>query len=97
MHSPSNIDNIQLMLKRRFPEIYKRNSNLTMIHRHLRDMKALDIVTFETNQETLYSVTPVFRKFCIWQLENTRREGKKMPDILFDFTGPMAKEIMATS
>ena len=94
MHSPSNIDRIQLMLKRRFPKIYTKNSNLTMIHRHLKEMKTLGIVISETKQETLYSVKEEFRKFCVWQLEQSRKEGMKMPDILFDFTSPMVKHFM---
>lgn len=100
MHPSSNIDSIQFMLKKRFPKTYKKNSNLTMIHRHLRDMKVLGIVEFETKHETVYSISPEFKKQCLWIIEKSIKEKNTLPDLFFDFTSPMARDwirIKATS
>lgn len=86
MHSPSNIDKIQAMLKRRFSEVYGKNSNLTMIHRHLKDLKKIGFVVAESQYETMYSISEEFRDYFSWLLGFHKGCNLRLPDQLYDFT-----------
>ena len=87
-HGQTNIDKIQFALKRHFPEVYKKNSNLTQIHRHLRDLKERGLIVSITTYETLYNVSERFRRYCDWLIDLHRNANLNFvfPAMLFDFT-----------
>ena len=54
-HKITKIGHIQLSLQKRFPDTYKKGGNLTQIHRHLKKLKELGLIDWQTsNGETWY-------------------------------------------
>ena len=54
-HKITKIGYIQISLQKRFPDTYKKGGNLTQIHRHLKKLKELGLIHWETiNGETWY-------------------------------------------
>lgn len=67
---PSNIDMIQAMLKGKFPETYKKKSNLTMIHRHLQALMKEGAVDCENYEgESWYFRTPKAAKYVVGRMK----------------------------
>ncbi len=55
----ARIVNIRLSLQKRFPDTYRKGGNLTMIHRHLNNLKDNGyVIAQEVNGETWYILTP---------------------------------------
>ena len=85
-HGQTNIDKIQFALKRHFPEVYKKNSNLTQIHRHLRELQDKGFVISKTQYETLYSVSDAFKDYVLWLLNFLGTFKIRNPPNYYDFT-----------
>ena len=85
IHPQTNIDKIQFALKRHFPEVYKKNSNLTQIHRHLRELQDKGFVIGKTQFETLYSVSDTFKDYILWLHDFLGTFKVRSPPIYYDF------------
>ncbi len=86
LHGQTNIDKIQFALKRHFPEVYKKNSNLTQIHRHLRELQDKGFIISKTQYETLYSVSEAFKDYVLWLHDFLGKFKIRSPPNYYDFT-----------